>query len=282
MIYFYIFQKKYLVFLTLFVCYIGYAETIVKTKKPGTLGSLLTQEQQDTCTTLVIEGKLNSADIRVLRRMAGYREDGFSTGHLKKLDMRKANFTTDKEPFLKLNADEERLIAIARPEYGGSYSPHGDENYYRVSNPGRGGEVKSYPLSRNIYYIPHFVLNAEEDAIRPSIESVYIGQNEQGAPAFVGAEKNPPNFIGADFTKQFSKKDRRKVRSSNLIKQAGHELEYIDNHYVWKISLKDDLFTQDMFYKCPLLEEVALPNGMTLSDLVEVRGDKIRYYTTNP
>ena len=98
----------------------------------------------------------------------------------------------------------------------------------------------------------------------------------------MGAEKNPPNFIGADFTKQFSKKDRRKVRSSNLIKQAGHELEYIDNHYVCKISLKDDLFTQDMFYKCPLLEEVALPNGMTLSDLVEVRGDKIRYYTTNP
>ncbi|MBO4641532.1 MAG: hypothetical protein J5661_01555, partial [Bacteroidaceae bacterium] len=63
---------------------------------------------------------------------------------------------------------------------------------------------------------------------------------------------------------------------------AGHKLEYIDNHYVWKISLKDDLFTQDMFYKCPLLEAIALPNGMDLSDLVEVRGDKIRYYTTNP
>ena len=258
------------------------AQNVVEVRKAGTLGSLLTQEQQDTCTALVIEGKLNSADIRVLRRMAGYQEDGFSTGRLKHLDMRKAKFTTDKEPFLKLNADEERLIAIAKPENGGSYSPHGDENYYRVSNPGRSGEVKSYPLSRNLYYTPHFVLNAEEDATRPSIESVYIGQKEQGAPAFVGAEKNPPNFIGADFTKQFSKKDRRKVRSSNLRKQAGHKLEYRDNHYVWKISLKDDLFTQDMFYKCLLLEAVALPNGMALSDMVEVRGDKIGYYTTNP
>lgn len=50
------------------------AETRVTLGKAGTLASLLSQVQQDTNTSLVIEGPINSADIRLLRRMAGYRE----------------------------------------------------------------------------------------------------------------------------------------------------------------------------------------------------------------
>ena len=54
----------------------GRAHTFVVVKQAGTLGTLLTQVQQDTCTALAIKGKLNSDDIRILRRMAGYKEDG--------------------------------------------------------------------------------------------------------------------------------------------------------------------------------------------------------------
>ncbi|MGN0234041.1 MAG: hypothetical protein ACI4B5_06445, partial [Bacteroidaceae bacterium] len=65
------------------LCVTGaFAMTKVITKKAGMLGTLLTQAQQDTCTALAIKGKLNSADIRVLRQMAGYKEDGCSTGQL--------------------------------------------------------------------------------------------------------------------------------------------------------------------------------------------------------
>lgn len=259
-------------------CLACLAQNVVEVKKPGTLDSLLTHEQQDTCTSLVIEGNLSSADIRVLRRMAGYLEEGYHSGRLKWIDMRKAKFITDKEPYLELNADEEHLMAIARPE-SKSESPRLSEEYYQIYNPGRDGEVKSYPLSRNLYYNAHFILNAEEEGTRPSIEPVYMGQ-KQKYPAFVGADKEPPSFIGADFTKKFSKRNRRKVKSSNMLKNSGHKLEYKDNHYVWKISLKKDVFTQDMFYKCPTLEAIVLPEGINLSNLVEVRGNRIKYYIT--
>ena len=64
-----------------------FAMTTVRIKQAGTLGTLLTPEQLDTCTALAIWGKLNSADIKVLRRMAG--GDG-GDGHLGLLDLSKA------------------------------------------------------------------------------------------------------------------------------------------------------------------------------------------------
>jgi hypothetical protein len=71
------------------------AQTLVKIKKPGTLEQVLSQEQKDTCSFIVIEGKINSADIKVLRQMAGYPEDGSNTGKLFAIDLRKAKFVTD-------------------------------------------------------------------------------------------------------------------------------------------------------------------------------------------
>ena len=72
-----------------FICTSINAQTLVKLKKPGTLEQILSQEQKDTCSFIVIEGKINSADIKVLRRMAGYKEEGFNTGQLEVLDLRK-------------------------------------------------------------------------------------------------------------------------------------------------------------------------------------------------
>ena len=95
-----------------------FAVTTVKVKKAGTLGILLTQAQQDTCTSLAIKGKLNSDDIRILRRMAGYKEDGCSTGQLHTLNLAEAEFVTDKEPYMVLDAKEAMLAVVANLEFG--------------------------------------------------------------------------------------------------------------------------------------------------------------------
>ncbi|MGN1256764.1 MAG: hypothetical protein ACI4UA_06350, partial [Bacteroidaceae bacterium] len=90
------------------------AQTFVVVKQAGTLGILLTQAQQDTCTSLAIKGKLNSADIRILRRMAGYGTEG-QPGRLAVLDLHKARFVKDSEPFMVLDASECRLAGTAIP-----------------------------------------------------------------------------------------------------------------------------------------------------------------------
>lgn len=67
-------------FLFIAFCFSLYASSQepvkVKVIEPGTLSSLLTQAQQDTCQYLVVSGKLNSADIKVLRKMAGAESSG--------------------------------------------------------------------------------------------------------------------------------------------------------------------------------------------------------------
>ena len=48
-----------------------HAQTTVRVKKAGTLETVLGASRQDTCRHLIVKGKLNSADLQVLRRMAG-------------------------------------------------------------------------------------------------------------------------------------------------------------------------------------------------------------------
>ena len=91
------------------------AQTIVKMKKTGTLGQMVGELRLDTCSYLTIEGKLNSADIRVLRQIAGYEEKGGSSGNLLMLDLRKAKFASDDEPFMELDASKEKLAGVIQP-----------------------------------------------------------------------------------------------------------------------------------------------------------------------
>ena len=78
----------------------------VKVEKPGTLSTLLTKAQQDTCKHLVVSGKLNSADIKVLRKMAG--ADGF--GNLQVLDLKDAKIIPCEEPYLIIRNAEEKVL----------------------------------------------------------------------------------------------------------------------------------------------------------------------------
>ena len=77
----------------------------VTLQKAGTLQQMLSEEEQQQVTAMKISGPLNSADIRLIRKMAGAVE-GFSLndwqgGSLTRLDLSEATITNDKEPYLK-------------------------------------------------------------------------------------------------------------------------------------------------------------------------------------
>ncbi len=75
-------------------------ETTIVLKTPGTLANMLSDEEKGSITHLHIEGKLNSNDVRVLRRMAGATDDTanwtWEGGMLTHLDLQNASFVTDK------------------------------------------------------------------------------------------------------------------------------------------------------------------------------------------
>lgn len=69
---------------------------------PGTLSSLLTEDEQDNITKMKVAGDLNSDDIRVLRYMAGRNYRGsLSMGMLEYLDMSDANIVSGGEGYSK-------------------------------------------------------------------------------------------------------------------------------------------------------------------------------------
>lgn len=70
----------------------------VKLEKPGTLDSLLTEEECQRISALRLEGRINGADIRLLRRMAGANEvKDYSSwkGMLTELDLADATIVRD-------------------------------------------------------------------------------------------------------------------------------------------------------------------------------------------
>lgn len=80
-------------------------EMTINIKKAGELVNMLTDEEKSTVTHLQIEGKLNSLDMRVLRHMAGAENDDtdwtWEGGSLIQLDLKNANFVTDKTNFFE-------------------------------------------------------------------------------------------------------------------------------------------------------------------------------------
>lgn len=79
------------------------AQKTVNVATPGSLGTLLTQEEQNTLTKLTITGELNSADIKVLRAMTKTKSDRMASspvvgnGVLEDLDLSGATFIKDNK-----------------------------------------------------------------------------------------------------------------------------------------------------------------------------------------
>lgn len=85
----------------------------VKCSQAGTLKDVLSQETQDTCTYLIVEGELNSQDIKLLRRMGGYDDGATRVGKLQFLDLRGATCVPDTAAYLQFDVKDRDIVILA-------------------------------------------------------------------------------------------------------------------------------------------------------------------------
>lgn len=233
--------------LLLFSCVLN-AQVRVTIEKAGTLSSLLSQEQQDTCAALIVRGRLNSADIKVLRRMAGYEENG-KCGRLAALDLRKAKFVKDEEPFMVLDAAECRLAGTAVPdryrETASASTPH--ELWNDVPK-----KVSKY---RAQYYLGYSENSPKE--VHAMAEDFSHGY-EQLMDVFVTTS----DFRFAQGITDAQWKDMEEKYGITSFK--GHRITRESDRYVLRAYPLKNTFLSDMFYGCKNLREVALSHKMKM------------------
>lgn len=106
-------------FLFLVICAVGMAQVsrTIEVKKPGTLSELLTDEEKASITELTLVGKLNSADVSILRRMAGAKDKWTKfnwEGKLISLDLSNASFVKDNTPYYVSRTTPDYSISVNR------------------------------------------------------------------------------------------------------------------------------------------------------------------------
>lgn len=234
----------------------AYSQEAVKVKvtKPGTLSTLLTKAQQDTCQHLVVSGKLNSADIKVLRKMAG--AEGY--GKLHTLDLKDATIAKSNEPYLIILNAEERVVPKLSVEY----------------------VQRTISLAGAAAPVP---LNGMEEA------SWYSADEGLPAAEYYGGNPSPELrhanfFLLGNINRKLSKKAislnmaQWKKMKRQKTKAKGHTIERgEDGHYTYVAQTRKKLFCEDMFYNCPNLQLVTIPQDKNLYNRVAIIDDPIRY-----
>lgn len=97
----------------------------VTVQKDGMLAELLTDEEKETVTKLTVSGPLNSADMKLLRWMAGSPNSEdllWRGGALSDLDLSDAYFINDKQPYLTEPASDKWTTT----------STYYDRNFYGI------------------------------------------------------------------------------------------------------------------------------------------------------
>lgn len=222
--------------------------TFVEVTEAGSLASMLTEVQQDTCRHLIVSGKLNSADIVVLRKMAG--ADG--GGNLCLLNLMGAELVSSKMPYLTICCAEELIVPNLSTEY---------------------------TLPTQIYWggpTNDISIYASDD-LPPIEETMYPGgrANELRHANFI-LLGNTDKQLNAQ-TKSLSVSEWEKMTRQRL-KAKGHSVSKDnDGHFTYSAYTRKGLFCEDMFYRCPNLQLVILPCKGRVYDRVVVARDPIRY-----
>ena len=253
--------------------YSGEMMTCINVKKAGTLESLLTQEQKDTCSRLMIVGKINSADIVTLRKMAG------ENGNLAILDLSGARIVGSKEPYLQIEDAEQHLKLWARQVQGGySNTPRswlGIPESESVEYEKRGREdtypVEQYSNSRSRYMLPTpynipYRERTRVNAFRETFKKWWSGDsNTYGQTAICLFEDSLMQMPG------------RKILKMKPIRLKGHRLERKGDKYIFTAHTVKGSLCGDMFYDCPKLKQVTVPLKFSRNDRVGVRGSHVRF-----
>lgn len=222
------------------------ARTVIHNPLPGGLCRVLSPAQADTCTVLVVTGNLNSADIHLLRRMAGYAEyEGERTGRLTYLDLSGARLVSDKEPYLTVDAEQARLCLFQRLEFTSDLTDHvrkeGPPGFAAVSGYG-GGDSWSY-------WKNYAMLNFSGDEAYLSLHSYRITGETKANLIF---------------------KSMRRIK--------GHRLRKADGRWLWSSHIRKGRFCPDMFFGCSSLKTVIIPESIKCCSRVRVCDDTIKYY----
>ena len=228
------------------------AQDTVYVKKAGSLSDLLSPEKQESCTMLVLSGKLNSADIRLLRRMAGYSENGEKGGKLKYLSLKDCSLVKDKEPFMVLDAQKEHLSGTALPAV------------VVTLQFGKGilSEMKKTVHS----YQPEFYLGHFTDERILSETSTY----KDIINSHVNEGSKPILRNVGDFRFGFNMNDAKwaEMKALRIIKFEGHQIVRQGDKYEIRAYLSGKSFPHDTFYKCHKLKTLVLPKKMKLNTFV--------------
>jgi len=242
-------------FLFLLSCVVACVEarTTIDNPRPGELGQVLSPAQIDTCTEIVLTGKLNSADIRLLRRMAGYvGSDGESAGSLRYLDLSGARFVSDKEAYLSVDAEQAHLYIYQKYSYTSNLSDRVQNYSIRggwmssnssVASSGLGGG-DSWGYKRNFA-----VLNVKDD------EELYY----------------PSSY-------RMTGKKKKSVLFHSMRRIKGHHLKKVNGSWQWSSYIRKGRFCVDMFYGCKNLKILIIPGSVKCCSRVSIYKDGIKYF----
>ncbi len=266
----------------------SYAIIMVDVKTPGTLSTLLTDTQKDTCRSLVVSGKLNSADIRVLRQMGGYGDEGGKTGRLENLDLKDARIVNDKEPFMVLDAAKDSLavyLAIGKKvrtkNYLGVSLQRFHKRDYDMYRRNEYWQEDSYEWTPGVmtvngesvsYYLPKCYLGHKDDDSDP-----YSHVNNRGQKSH-----KPKSGFHYSFAHGITEKDWKEMRRYKVTKFRGHRICEHNGRYEMRVSCNSKYFFYDTFYKCPSLKTVILPRRCHLDKTVEESTPNISYRYPEP
>ena len=247
-------KRFFLVTSIMILSVVAYAQqkvgTTIHNPNAGCLCQILSQEQIDTCTNMILTGKLNSEDLRLLRRMAGYREqDDEKMGRLVYLDLSGALFTSDKNPYLSVDAEKARLCLYQ-------------------------GDVNSGP---------------RESFSTPSVRGGIYGSHNATDTQVLGDWSYKENFallnlddnaeVEAHNLYRMTSNEKKGTRFRNLRRIKGHHLKNVNGEWIWSSYIRKGQFCYDMFYGCPNLKVVVLPKSCDFCNSVWVYRDEIGYCT---
>ena len=276
----------------------SHAQTSVKVKKTGTLEQMVGELRLDTFSYLTIEGKLNSADIRMLRQMAGYADEGGKVGRLECLDLKDVEFVDDKCPFMTLDAAKEHLAGTALPGKVKAYEQAVDRNLLATqrtdydSYRDRMWRWKYEQMDQSViwmrglsvlYYYPRYFLGHDS---RKSIQmSTVVMRNDEfrhggnGEQLSMVSRNSEGEYFFADGIghSQWKEMKRRKI-----LRFPGHRIEASGSKYTLSVSSVKGKFFHDTFYKCPSLRVVMLPRWATIDYTLVDETSRVEYWRSSP
>ena len=242
-------MKKFAVLGVFAFCAILFAEariTTIHNPYPGGLSQMLNPAERDTCSVLVVSGELNSADLKILRRMAGYTEqEGDMVGRLAYLDLSGARFKSDKTPYLYVDAELAHLYLYQKNYYTSNLTDHFQPpSIGSASAPGLGGG-DSWGYRKNFA-----VLNLYNTT------DLYY----------------PTSY-------RMTSREKKGIRFQSMRHIKGHHLKKVKGEWIWSSYIRKGRFCPDMFYGCTSLRVVILPESGKRCNRVWVYNDGIKYYS---